>query len=61
MRKKQLYAVILAGVVAAGSVPGTAFAAQQDSVQTAAETIDNESAAGSEVPSEPAETPEDTF
>lgn len=58
MRKKQLYAVILAGVVAAGSVPGTAFAAQQDSVQTAAETIDNESAAGSEVPSEPAETPE---
>lgn len=58
MRKKQLYAVILAGVVAAGSVPGTAFAAQQDSVQTAAETIDNESAAASEVPSEPAETPE---
>lgn len=57
MRKKQLYAVILAGVVAAGSVPGTAFAAQQDSVQTAAETIDNESAA-SEAPSEPAETPE---
>ncbi len=57
MRKKQLYAVILAGVVAAGSVPGTAFAAQQDSVQTAAETIDNESAA-SEAPSEPAETPD---
>lgn len=57
MRKKQLYAVILAGVVAAGSVPGTAFAAQQDSVQTAAETIDNESAA-SEAPSEPTETPD---
>lgn len=57
MRKKQLYAVILAGVVAAGSVPGTAFAAQQDSVQTAAETIDNESAA-SEAPAEPAETPD---
>lgn len=57
MRKKQLYAVILAGVVAAGSVPGTAFAAQQDSVQTAAETIDNESAA-SEASSDPAETPD---
>lgn len=62
MRKKQLYAVILAGVVAAGSVPGTVFASQQDSVQAAAETIENEAAEEgtetSEVPSEPTETPD---
>ena len=62
MRKKQLYAVILAGVVAAGSVPGTVFASQQDSVQAAAETIENEATEEgtetSEVPSEPTETPD---
>lgn len=62
MKKKQLYAVILAGVVAAGSVPGTVFASQQDSVQAAAETIENEAAEEgtetSEVPSEPTETPD---
>ena len=62
MRKKQLYAVILAGVVAAGSVPGTVFASQQDSVQAAAETIENEAAEEgtetSEVPSEPTKTPD---
>lgn len=63
MRKKQLYAILLAGVMAAGSAPATALAAEGE-IQAASEVqIDSaseisEPEAGTETPTEPTETPE---
>lgn len=54
MKKKQLYAILLAGVVAAGSAPSAAFAAEANAVQTAAET---EEGTSGENPEAATETP----
>lgn len=61
MRKKQLYAILLAGAVAATSVPSAAFAAEQQTAETSAELTETVSEeAGAEevaVPEQPTETP----
>lgn len=60
MRKKQLYAILLAGAVAATSVPSAAFAAEQQTAETSAElteTVGEEAGAEEEaVPEQPTET-----
>ncbi len=61
MRKKQLYAILLAGAVAATSVPSAAFAAEQQTAETSAElteAVSEEAGAEEEaVPEQPTETP----
>ena len=62
MRRKQLYAIILAGALAASSAPAAVFAAEGDVVATAETSeenpVDGETAAATEAPAE--ETPADT-
>lgn len=62
MRRKQLYAIILAGALAASSAPAAVFAAEGDVAATAETSeenpVDGETAAATEAPSE--ETPADT-
>lgn len=53
MRRKQVYAILLAGIMAAGSAPASVSAAEGEAVQTAAETV-------SEADSQPAEGTETT-
>lgn len=67
MRRKQLYAIILAGALAASSAPAAVFAAEGDVAATAETSeenpVDGETAAATEAPAEetPAEeTPADT-
>lgn len=63
MRKKQLYAILLAGVVSANSVPSVVLAAEADAVQTVSESTEAESEPGdtdggeTENPSTPTDTP----
>lgn len=62
MRRKQLYAIILAGALAASSAPAAVFAAEGDVAATAETSeenpVDGETAAATEAPAE--ETPADT-
>ena len=62
LRRKQLYAIILAGALAASSAPAAVFAAEGDVVATAETSeenpVDGETAAATEAPAE--ETPADT-
>ena len=62
MRRKQLYAIILAGALAASSAPAAVFAAEGDVAATAETSEENpadgETAAATEAPAE--ETPADT-
>ena len=62
MRRKQLYAIILAGALAASSAPVAVFAAEGDVAATAETSeenpVDGETAAATEAPAE--ETPADT-
>ena len=62
MRRKQLYAIILAGALAASSAPAAVFAAEGDVAATAEiseeNPVDGETAAATEAPAE--ETPADT-
>ena len=59
MRRKQLYAIILAGALAASSAPAAVFAAEGDVAATAETSeenpVDGETAAATEAPAE--ETP----
>lgn len=61
MRRKQLYAIILAGALAASSAPAAVFAAEGDVVATAETSeenpVDGETAAATEAPAE--QTPAD--
>ena len=62
LRRKQLYAIILAGALAASSAPAAVFAAEGDVAATAETSeenpVDGETAAATEAPAE--ETPADT-
>ena len=62
MRRKQLYAIILAGALVASSAPAAVFAAEGDVAATAETSeenpVDGETAAATEAPAE--ETPADT-
>ena len=62
MRRKQLYAIILAGALAASSAPAAVFAAEGDVAATAETSeenpVDGETATATEAPAE--ETPADT-
>ena len=62
MRRKQLYAIILAGALAASSAPAAVFAAEGDVAATAETSeenpVDGDTAAATEAPAE--ETPADT-
>ena len=62
LRRKQLYAIILAGALAASSAPAAVFAAEGDVAATAETSeenpVDGETAAATEAPAE--ETPTDT-
>ena len=63
MRRKQLYAIILAGALAASSAPAAVFAAEGDVAATAETSeenpVDGETATATEAPAE--ETPADTI
>ncbi|MFR8352321.1 MAG: hypothetical protein ACLVB1_06205 [Blautia obeum] len=56
MRRKQLYAIILAGALAASSAPAAVFAAEGDVTATAETSeenpVDGETAAATEAPAE---------
>lgn len=57
MKKKQLYAILLAGVLAVGTVPSAVWAAEDGAAVETGETLAEEGGEATEAPSEPVETP----